>query len=258
MSALRLEGVRVARGGRAVLGPVDVAFAAGRLTIVIGPNGAGKSTLLATIAGLLKPSAGRILFGDVPLASLPRRALAKRRAYLPQNPSVEWPISVERVVALGLVPQLPAFGGVPAALLPKVEAALAACDLLALRDRRATTLSGGELSRAMLARALVGEPELLIVDEPSAGLDPRHALDAMTRLRSLAREGRNVIAALHDLPLAARFADHVVGLREGRVLIDGTATQTLTREKLETLFDVEFLVDGGAIAYATSLKNPIG
>lgn len=249
MSALRLEGVRVSRGGRDVLGPLDLNFAPGRLTIVIGPNGAGKSTLLATAAGLLRPDAGRIMFGDEPLGSLPRRVLATRRAYLPQDARVEWPISVERVVALGLVPQLPAFGGLPPALKPKIEAALADCDLLGLRDRAATTLSGGERARTMLARALVGEPEYLIVDEPSAGLDPRHALDAMQRLKSLASEGRTVIAALHDLPFAARFADRVVGLRDGRVVAEGATGEVLSEETLRALFDVETRVlrDGEAM-----------
>lgn len=249
MSALRLEGVRVSRGGHDVLGPLDLSFAPGRLTIVIGPNGAGKSTLLATAAGLLRPDAGRIMFGDEALGSLPRRVLATRRAYLPQDARVEWPISVERVVALGLVPQLPAFGGLPPALKPKIEAALADCDLLGLRDRAATTLSGGERARTMLARALVGEPEYLIVDEPSAGLDPRHALDAMQRLKSLASEGRTVIAALHDLPLVARYADRVVGLREGRVVAEGATDEVLSEETLRALFDVETRVlrDGEAM-----------
>jgi iron complex transport system ATP-binding protein len=218
MSALVLTGVTVRRGPRVVLEGIDATFAAGRLTAVIGPNGAGKTTLLAAAAGLLVPAAGTITLGRIALAALGRRELARRRAYLPQRAGVEWPISVERVVALGLTPSLPAFGDLPRALRPLVDRALAECDLETLRDRPATALSGGELSRVMLARAIVGDPELLIVDEPTAGLDPRHALDAAQRLRARAAAGRTVIAALHEIDLALRFADDVVAVKDGGVL----------------------------------------
>src|SRR6202453_1036130 len=131
--------------------------------------------------------------------------LARRRAYLPQNPRCEWPISVERLVALGLTPTLPALGGLPASFGPKITQALQACDLLDHREQPATTLSGGELARAMLARALVADPDVLIVDDPIAGLDPKHALDTARRLQGLAGGGKLVIASLHDLTLAGRF-----------------------------------------------------
>ncbi|WP_375288236.1 ABC transporter ATP-binding protein, partial [Sphingomonas sp.] len=214
MSALDLAGIRVARGGRTVLHDVSVGFAAGRLTAVIGPNGAGKSSLLDVAAGLLHPEAGSTRLDGVELAAIGRRALARRRAYLPQRAGVEWPISVERVVALGLTPSLPAFGDLPAALRPAVDEALAACDLRDLAERPATALSGGELARVMLARAIVGRPELLIVDEPTAGLDPRHALDAGRRLRALADAGCTVIVALHDLDLALLIADEALAVKE--------------------------------------------
>jgi iron complex transport system ATP-binding protein len=113
----------------------------------------------------------------MPSVACPAASWQQRRAYLPQNPRCEWPIAVERLVALGLTPILPAFGGLPAAFTARISAALEACDLAATPLKPATTLSGGELTRAMLARALVGDPDVLIVDEPMSGLDPRHALD---------------------------------------------------------------------------------
>ncbi|MBV9995816.1 MAG: ABC transporter ATP-binding protein [Caulobacteraceae bacterium] len=238
MSDLVLADLSVARGGRVVLEGVSARFAAGRLAVVIGPNGAGKSTLLSAAAGLLAPAKGEVRLGDVPLSRIGRRRLAQRRAYLPQNPQVDWPISVERLVALGLTPVLPAFGGLPASLRPRIEGALAAHDLLALRDRPADALSGGELSRAMLARATVGEPEILIVDEPTAGLDPRHALDAVRRLRSHADQGRTVVMAIHDLDLAIRVADDVLALKEGRAIASGPAAATFTEPALTRLYDV--------------------
>ena len=188
-----------------------------------------------------------------PLAILGRRKLARRRAYLPQRAAVDWPISVERVVALGLTPSLPAFGGLPAALQPLVARALTDHDLIDLRDRPATALSGGELARAMLARATVGDPELLIVDEPTAGLDPRHTLDAAQRLRARADAGRTVIVALHEVDLALRFADDVVAVRDGGVLWAGAAA-AVTADALRRLFDVDVRLtpdaDGVVVRFA--------
>ncbi|MBB5686490.1 ABC transporter ATP-binding protein [Sphingobium boeckii] len=253
MSALTLQGVTAMRGKRMVLHGLDIIFVTGRLTAVIGPNGAGKSTLLEAAAGLLTPIAGSIMLGDKSLPVIGRRALAERRAYLPQRAGVEWPISVERVVALGLTPALPAFGDLPAALLPRIDRALADCDLTHLRDRPATSLSGGELARAMLARAIVGDPELLIVDEPTSGLDPRHAIDAARRLRARADAGRTVIMAIHDLDLALRFADDVVAVRDGRLLAAGPVAAVMTEAILADLYDVRVRIsrdaDGAAIRF---------
>jgi iron complex transport system ATP-binding protein len=260
MSALAIERVTVRRGARAVLDAVDASFAAGRLTAVIGPNGAGKSTLLEVAAGLLSPAAGVVRLGDRPLAAIPRRELAMRRAYLPQGATVDWAIAVERVVALGLTAHVPAFGGLPRAWRPRIAAALERHDLLALRDRPATQLSGGELARVMLARATVGEPELLIVDEPTAGLDPRHAFDAGARLRALADAGCTVVVALHDLDLALRIADDVLALKHGRVVAHGAAGDVFTDATLSALYDVAVRVTrdeaGAAIRFLGQSAAP--
>lgn len=253
MSALHLDAVIVKRGQRTVLHETSLRFAAGRLTAVIGPNGAGKSSLLEALAGLLTPASGTIRLGDRPLASIGRRELARLRAYLPQRAAVEWPISVERVVALGLTPTLPAFGALPTAMREAVARGLVECDLVDLRDRKATGLSGGELARAMLARAIVGDPELLIADEPTAGLDPRHALDAMRRLRMRADAGRTVIVAIHEIDLALRFADEIVTVREGRVTAAGLAAEQMTDEMLGALYDVRAKIrreeDGASVRF---------
>jgi iron complex transport system ATP-binding protein len=250
VSDLVLTGVEVVRDGRRNLKRLDVRLEAGRLTAVIGPNGAGKSTLLAVAAGLLEPRLGTVTLGGASLASLGRRRLAQRRAYLPQSPRADWPISVERLVALGLTPSLPIFGGLPEHLRDRVDRALAAHDLVELRDRPADRLSGGELSRAMLARATVGDPEVLIVDEPTAGLDPRHAIEAARRLRRYADEARTVVMAIHDLDLAARVADRIVALRDGAVLAAGPVEAVLQADVLTRLFDVPTVVthDGEALS----------
>ncbi len=257
MSVLALEGVSARRGKRLVLDRVDARFEAGRLTAVIGPNGAGKSTLLAVAAGLLPVDAGAVTLDGAPLASIGRKALARRRAYLPQNARAEWPISVERVVALGLTPSLPAFGQLPAGVQPRIDAALAAHDLLGLRNRPATALSGGELARAMLARATVGDPHVLIVDEPTAGLDPRHALDAVARLRARADGACAVVMAIHDLDLALRVADDVVALRDGRVVAAGPVAGAVTAAMLGELYDVRVQLnrsdEGWSLRYLPNL-----
>ncbi len=236
-NALELAGVSVTRGSREVLSEITTTCARGKLTVVIGPNGAGKSTLLAVAAGLLAPSAGSVTFAGEPIALISRQNLARRRAYLPQNARVDWPLSVERVVALGLTPVLPAFGGL-GPYSAAVAASLSANDLMPLRDRAASAVSGGELARVMIARATVGDPELLIADEPTAGLDPRHALDAARRLRARADAGRTVVAALHDLTLALNIADEVIALKDGRVAWAQPAA-TVDGPALARLFDVD-------------------
>lgn len=250
MSRLSASHITVRRGGRAILDDVSVELQDGGFIAVVGPNGAGKSTLLSVLAGLMKADEGDVALDGAPLSGFDRRELARRRAYLPQNPRAEWPIAVERLVALGLTPHLPAFGGLQAGLEPRLTQAIADCDLTAQRYQPATTLSGGELSRAMLARALIGDPQILIVDEPISGLDPKHALDTVGRLKGLAGQGRLVVAALHDLTLAARHATHLLALKDGALAAFGLTAQVLTADLLRSVFEVEARITGaGPAAY---------
>jgi iron complex transport system ATP-binding protein len=251
MTVLAAENVSVMRGGRTILRDVSLQAHAGEFIAVLGPNGAGKSTLLSVLAGLVKPQAGRVMLDAGPLSANAR--LAQVRAYLPQNPRLEWPISVERLVALGLTPRLPATGGLPPGFLPAIRRALADCDLLDKREQAATTLSGGEFARAMLARAIVGEPKILIVDEPITGLDPRHAMACMTLLSRFAAAGTLVIASLHDLTLAARHCARVILLVDGAVIGDA---DSLTEELVHRAFGVRSLVTGQGDSRAFTLLSP--
>jgi iron complex transport system ATP-binding protein len=242
MTRLVANGLMLSRGGRAILRGIDVAAQGGEFIAVIGPNGAGKSSLLATLAGLTRPDAGAVLLDDVALARMAPRALARQRAWLPQNARCEWPLSVERMVALGQVP----LGREDPA---RLAAVLADCDLTALRHQAVTTLSGGELARAMLARALVADPRLLVVDEPLADLDPRHAWDAARRLRELAVEqGRLVIASIHDLNIALRRATRIWALRDGELFADGPPQQALGGTLLGELFGMPAELRGSGAA----------
>ena len=256
MSVLACSNLTVRRGGRAILDKVSLSLDGGGFVALIGANGAGKSTLLHCLAGLLKPDAGKASLDGRDLAHWKPADLARVRAFLPQNPRCEWPISVERLVALGLTPTLPAFGGLTTDMATKVSQALAAGDLSAQKDQAATTLSGGELARAMLARALVGEPDCLIVDEPTTGLDPRHAIDAMRRLKALAGQGRLVLAAIHDLTLAARYASGIVALSEGQVIASGPTEATLTPDLIRGVFGVEARITKTADGALVDLLAP--
>ena len=250
------RGIKVSKGGRLILDHVSLKAGAGELLVVIGPNGAGKSTLLSVLAGLLKPDCGSVQLDGRDLAAMPPHELAMRRAYLPQNPVCEWPISVERLVALGLGPTLPFFGGFAPAQDAAIGAALAATDLTDRRSQPATTLSGGEFARAMLARAMVATPDILIVDEPVTGLDPRHAMDGMARLSRYAAQGKLVIASLHDLTLAARHATRILALKDGRVLGDGPVPQTLTPGLIWDVFGVRGELRGQGPHAAVDLISP--
>ncbi len=142
MTRLAAAHVIVRRGGRAIVDDVSFSLEGGVFVALVGANGAGKSTLLSALAGLIKADAGEVTLDGAPLAGIDRRALARRRAYLPQNPRAEWPVAVERLVALGLTPHLPAFGGLPGGMEPRLTEVLAACDLADQRLQAATTLSG--------------------------------------------------------------------------------------------------------------------
>jgi iron complex transport system ATP-binding protein len=258
MSVLDASKICVHRGRRAILDDVSLHAESGDFVAVIGANGAGKSTLLSALAGLLKPDSGAVRLDGVSIHAISGMKLARRRAYLPQNPRCEWPISVERLVALGLTPTLPALGGLPASFGPRITLALQACDLLDHRDQPATTLSGGELARAMLARALVADPDVLIIDEPIAGLDPKHALDTAQRLQLLAQGGKLVIASIHDLTLAGRYASRIFALSNGRVQGDGATQATLTPALIRSAFEVEACVSGapGSVYVDYALPAP--
>ena len=253
MTVLAAENITVTRGGKAILRDVSLQAHAGEFIAVVGPNGAGKSTLLKVMAGLLKPDAGRVMLDADTLASLSIRQLAARRAYLPQNPLLEWPISVERLVALGLTPKLPATGGLPESYAPAITRALEQCDLVEKRDQAATTLSGGEFARAMLARAIVSSPQILIVDEPITGLDPRQAMQSMTLLQSFARNGTLVIASLHDLTLAVRHTSRVIVVVDGAVIADA---DSLTEELVHRAFGVTCHLTGQGDSRALTLLSP--
>jgi iron complex transport system ATP-binding protein len=247
--------IRVELAGRTVLDGVSLDGRSGELVAIIGPNGAGKSTLLRSLGGLLKLSSGGVTLEGRNLDQWDRYALSRAIAYLPQDRSVHWPLTVRSVVALGRLPH----GGSAYHLVGEnraaVERALVAMELSSLETRPVTELSGGELARVLVARALAQEAQVLLADEPTAGLDPGHQLSLFERLKGLASQGRSIFVALHDLSLAARFCDRVILLKNGRFLGVGVPEDVLTPDALAAAYGVTarlIRVDGVPLVLAAS------
>src|SRR6202162_3178426 len=235
---LTAQGLGVTLAGRVVLTDISLALSPGHLVALVGPNGAGKTTLLRALAGLV-PSDGAIEVGGEALSSLALRERARRFAYLPQGHIVHWPLPAGDIVALGRYPH----GATdPARLSPKdtdaVLRAMRATDVMEFSERRVTELSGGERSRVALARVLAVEAPVILADEPTASLDPRHQFDVMKSLRASADKGVLVIVVTHDLGLPARFADTVLVLSDARLVSRGAPAEALSEKVMGDVFRI--------------------
>jgi iron complex transport system ATP-binding protein len=238
MSALvETRDISVERNGARILDGVSLTANGGEFIGLIGPNGAGKTTLLRSIAGLETSHAGECLMKGEDVAKLAPVARARAVSYLPQLRPIYWSMPVEAIVALGRFAY-----GAPSRLQGEDAAAAAraieAAGVAHLQGRAATELSGGESARVHLARALAAETPILLADEPTAALDPRHQIAIMKLLRERADAGGLVIAALHDLQLAARYCTRIILLEDGRVRADGGPSAVLTAGNLSRAFGV--------------------
>ncbi|MBO9724090.1 MAG: ABC transporter ATP-binding protein [Novosphingobium sp.] len=256
MVTIAIENLRVRLGRREVLRGLSAMLRPGALVGVIGPNGAGKSTLVRAILGLVPAAGGTVSVDGAPLTTLQPRDLARRIAYLPQGQTLHWPLTVERLVALGRLPHLGPMSRISAADEAAVQDAMARADVTDLAGRVATELSGGERARAMLARALAGGAPALVVDEPLASLDPGHQIDVMALLAREAHEGKLVVAVLHDLTMAARYCDRLLLVHGGELVADGTPQEVLTAERLRSVYGVTSHVDtAGPLPFVVPLER---
>ncbi|MGH2703551.1 MAG: ABC transporter ATP-binding protein [Actinomycetota bacterium] len=242
MSRIELRRVCVTLERNRVLDDVTLFAPGGAWVCLIGPNGSGKTTLLKAIAGLVAHS-GEIRVGDVSPARIPRRELARRVALVPQNPVLPPEMAVIDYVLMGRTPHIPYFGAESRRDLEIAAEVLEGLDLAQLGRRRLDSLSGGELQRALLARALAQQAPVLLLDEPTASLDVGHAqrmLELVDDLR--ARRGLTILSAMHDLTLAGQFADELVLMSAGRVVAAGPARVVLTEGAIGEHYDASVRV----------------
>jgi iron complex transport system ATP-binding protein len=245
MSLLQLRQAAAAPWGAPLLHGIDLTVDRGQILGLAGPNGAGKTSLLRLMAGDIPLSAGRVLIGDRPLAEWPRRALARHLAYLPQLSLLNFPYTVEEVVALGRIPH-DSGAGRDHEIMTEV---MAAADITPLRQRLYTRLSGGEKQRVQLARILaqIWDADtrtggLLLLDEPTAALDLAHQQLVLAAVRNLAARGCAVVLVIHDLNLMAAIADRIAVLQGGRLVAAGTPSAVFTEALFREVFAIDVLI----------------
>jgi iron complex transport system ATP-binding protein len=229
--------------GRPIVTEQTVMIPDGRITVVVGPNACGKSTLLRGLAGLMRPASGRVLLDGTELARIPATELARRIGMLPQQPAAPDGITVADLVGRGRHPHQRWFRQWSAEDETAVAAALDATGLRELADRPVAELSGGQRQRAWIALVLAQGPATMLLDEPTTFLDLAHQLDVLDLLRAVNVErGRTVVMVLHDLELAARYADHLIAMRAGRIVAEGAPGDVVTEDLVGSVFDVDAAV----------------
>jgi iron complex transport system ATP-binding protein len=241
LGSLHLDNVSVKLADREVVKNATLKLEPGRFVALAGPNGAGKTTLLRAIAGL-SPVAGNINVGGTNLNALSRQERAKQMAYLPQGHQVHWPLTVRDVVALGRYPHgLSDPSQLSVDHARAIDTAMSRTQTLPFADRRIMNLSGGERARVMLARVLAVEAPILLADEPTSSLDPRHQILVMNDLKAESRRGALVVVVTHDIWLASRLADEIVLINEGCIVAHGHPSEVLTDERLAEVYGVTAL-----------------
>lgn len=246
MAAISLEEVTAGYvPGVPALRALSLQVADGDFLAVIGPNGSGKTTLLRVMAGVLRPWRGTLRVRARAMSEWPRPQLARELAVVPQISLPPFAFTVREFVCLGRNPYLPPWASPRPSDIEAVERAMAAVEIDHLAERAVTELSGGEFQRAALARALAQEPSILLLDEPTAFLDPAHAVAILGLLEELNAGGLTIVAVLHDLNFAAAYARRVVALRDGRVFADGPTAQVMQQELLESLYETAVRVEEG-------------
>lgn len=227
-------------GAVSVLEGVDITVESGEFVGLVGPNGAGKTTLLRLLNGLFEADAGSVTLDETDIQTLSSRAVSRRIATVPQNSSMDFAFTAEQIVEMGRTPHRSRLDWSDET--DAVEAALERTEMLALRDRTIDDLSGGERQRVLLARALAQDPEVLVLDEPTANLDINHQRRVLELVFDLVSEGRAAVAAIHDLDLAARFCDRLLVLADGEIRACGPPEAVLTDAGIETAFETRTAV----------------
>ncbi len=250
--------LRYPEGDRDAVSGFSLSVPEGSVLALLGPNGSGKSTLLLAALGWMRPRSGEVLLAGRPASSWPPGERARKAAYLSQIERISFTYEAREFVLMGRAPHLAPLAEPDARDEERARAALDALGIGDFAGRPVTALSGGELQLVRLARCLVQEAPLVLLDEPTAALDPANALRVAQALAALAREGRTVVFSTHDAALAAYAADSVVLIREGRLLATGSAGETLVPGLLSKTFSVPFGISGAPSPFLQAGAGPTG
>lgn len=240
MTAIRTENLNISYGNLDIVKDLNLDIPKGKITTIIGSNGCGKSTILKTIARIIQAKSGDIFVNNINIKEQSPKDLAKVMAVLPQSPQAPSGLTVEELIAYGRFPHQKGFGKMKKEDEDIVTWALKSTGIEEFRERPMEALSGGQRQRAWIAMALAQQTEILILDEPTTYLDLAHQLEILKLLEELNRkQGTTIVMVIHELNNAARFADHMIGVKKGKVVCQGTAHEVMTKENLKELFNID-------------------
>ena len=240
MSCISTKNLNISYGNLDIVKDLNLDIPKGKITTIIGSNGCGKSTILKTIARIIQAKSGDIFVNNINIKEQSPKYLAKVMAVLPQSPQAPSGLTVEELISYGRFPHQKGFGKMRKEDEDIVTWALKSTGIEEFRERPMEALSGGQRQRAWIAMALAQQTEILILDEPTTYLDLAHQLEILQLLEELNRnQGTTIVMVIHELNNAARFADHMIGVKKGKVICQGTAHEVMTKENLRELFNID-------------------
>lgn len=240
MNCISTKNLNISYGNIDIVKDLNLEIPKGKITTIIGPNGCGKSTILKTIARIIKPKSGDIYVNNKNIKEQNPKDLAKMMAVLPQSPQAPSGLTVEELIAYGRFPHQKGFGRLKKEDNDIVTWALKSTGIEEFRDRPIQALSGGQRQRAWIAMALAQQTDILILDEPTTYLDLAHQLEVLKLLEELnKKQGTTIVMVIHELNNAARFADHMIGVKKGKVVCEGSSYEVMTKENLRELFNID-------------------
>ena len=252
--SLSVKNLCVKADEQTLVDSVSFTLKRGELVVLLGPNGAGKTSLLKACLDIIPKASGTIAYDGNPVSGLSPQSRARAIAYLPQIQPIIWPSRVKDIVALGRF----AYGANPSTLkgadLRAVDQALSDCELTHMAERNADNLSGGEQARLHFARVLAAQTPFLFADEPVAALDPHHQFKVLDLIGKFTQSGKGALVILHDINLAARYADRLIWMKDGRITADGSVRDTLTPARLKEIYNVDAKINGTRV----DLLGPVG
>ncbi|ADZ84904.1 ABC transporter ATP-binding protein [Cellulosilyticum lentocellum] len=240
MEAIEVSKLQVAYEHKLIIANMNLKIPMGKITMIIGANGCGKSTLLKTIARIISPKKGEIKLNGINIQKQAPKEIAKKMAVLPQSPIVPSGLLVKELVSYGRFPYQNAMGGMKQEDVEKVNWAMEVTGVLEFANRSVDSLSGGQRQRAWIAMALAQETEILVLDEPTTYLDMAHQLEILELLQTLNKQqNRTIVMVLHELNNATKFADYIIGVKEGQIVFEGKPLEVITKENLFELYGIE-------------------